>query len=84
MRWRVFGSLTFLVLAGCQSPGAGTVRPQLPPLPADLAAPCIDPGVEVGKTLVGEFARNRQALADCKRRHARTVSFYTNLRKGLQ
>ena len=69
-----------LALAGCQTTGAGLVSPQLPPLPSRLAADCRDPGVRQGKPVLGEFIRNRQALAECRGKHRDTVKFYNDLR----
>jgi hypothetical protein len=52
-------------------------------MPADLSLPCRDPGVRAGQPALGELARNRLALAECRHRHADAVAFYEDLRKGL-
>lgn len=70
-----------LLLAGCKT--SGSTPPILPPLPADLAVGCYDPGVRAGRSALTELARNRQALAECRRRHGETVTFYDDLRAGL-
>jgi hypothetical protein len=76
-----------LALAGC-----GTARgvdvieaplaeaPPVPPLPADLAVPCEDPGLTVGQDARSALARNRAALKTCIDRHGRTVQFYQDVR----
>ncbi len=84
--WKQFASLAaLLALAGCgdRLTGGNAVRPKLPALPASLSQPCADPGVRVGRTVEGEFARNRQALAACKRKQRDTVTFYNNARSRL-
>lgn len=81
MRSALFGSLA-LLLSGCATIG-GPVRPQLPPLPGGIATECRDPGVGAGRPVLSEFARNRQALAECRRKHRDTVRFYDGVRKGL-
>ena len=72
--------LTALLLAGCQTTGAGLVSPQDPPLSSRLAADCRDPGVRAGKPVLGELTRNRVALAECRQTHHDTVKFYNDLR----
>lgn len=81
--------LAALALAGC-----GTARgvdvieaplaeaPPIPPLPADLAVPCDDPGLSAGQDARSALARNRAALKVCIDRHGRTVSFYEDVRAG--
>jgi hypothetical protein len=71
-----------MTLAGCKTSGSPQ-SPMLPPLPADLAAGCADPGVRAGRSALTERARNRQALAECRRRHGDTVTFYDDLRTRL-
>jgi hypothetical protein len=83
-----FGRFLVLVgllgLAGCGSTGAaGTVRPQIPALPAHLGIACHDPGVTAGQPALVAVARNRQALAECKRRHRDTVAFTRDVRARL-
>ena len=73
--------LATLMLGGCAT--SSSVTPALPPLPADLAAGCADPGVRAGRSALTELARNRKALAECRRRHGDTVTFYDDLRDGL-
>lgn len=79
--------LAALALAGC-----GTARgvdvieaplaeaPGIPPLPADLAVPCEDPGLSVGQDARSALARHRSALKTCTDRHGRTVRFYEDVR----
>ncbi|MCV6603412.1 MAG: hypothetical protein OIF54_17920 [Cohaesibacter sp.] len=50
-------------------------------MPADLAAQCQDPGVKAGRDARRELARNRAALADCKKRHRDMVTFYGDVRQ---
>lgn len=83
-----FGSVLVVVmtigLAGCgTTSGAGTVKPNLPGIPGNLASACRDPGVRSGQPVLNEFARNRQALAECRRKHRDSVAFYDQLRAGL-
>lgn len=70
-------------LAGCFRSGWPDHRPnaQLPPLPGELAADCRDPGVRAGRPVLVEFARNRVALAECRRVHRDTVTFYEDIRR---
>jgi hypothetical protein len=70
-----------LGLAGCGGFGAeGTVRPEIAALPAHLGIACHDPGVAAGQPALAALARNRQALAECKRRHRDTVAFTRDVR----
>ncbi len=73
-----------MTLAGCGISGRGVVRPDLPVMPANLSAPCRDPGVTAGRPVLSEFARSRQALAECKRKQRDTVAFYSDLRERLR
>lgn len=78
-------TLVLLVaLAGCSTAnkGAGLLRPNLPELPGNLASSCTDPGVRAQPVQI-ELARNRQALATCKKRHRDLVRYYDRLRAGL-
>lgn len=72
-------------LAGCNSsPRAGILAgPSIPVLPGDLAQDCRDPGVRAGQPVINELVRNRQALSECRRRHADTVVFYDTMRANL-
>lgn len=73
-----------MMLAACQGSGSGLVKPQLPLLPANLSTPCRDPGVTAGRPVLSEFARSRQALAECRRKHRDLVAYYTDLRARLK
>lgn len=76
-------SLLAALLAGCLHSGRpGAIQSELPPLPGTLALDCHDPGVRADRPVLVEFAHNRLALADCRRRHRDTVSFYDDLRQG--
>jgi len=82
---RVFILIGLFVLVGCDPDkgGAGTVSPQIPALPAHLRIACHDPGVSSGQPALAALARNRQALAECKRRHRDTVAFTRDVRNRL-
>lgn len=70
-------------LAGCNTVAKHVpAQLTLPPLPADLREPCYDPGVDAGKPIVGEFAENRLARADCARRYDRVVHLYEDGREA--
>ena len=68
------------MLSAC-APSVSPPQLRLPPLPGDLATACRDPGVRAGKTMLGELARNRLALAECSKKHRDTVTFYGTLSK---
>ena len=70
-------------LAGCATSASRLVRPEIPALPGSLATACRDPGVTAGRTALAELARQRQALAECRRKHRDTVAFYDDLRRRL-
>lgn len=70
------------MLGGCKTSNDQKIA--LPVLPADLAALCKDPGVRAGRDARRELARNRAALADCKKRHRDTVQFYGDVRQGYE
>lgn len=46
-----------------------------------LAAPCSQPDVIPGQPVLSEFAKDRQALANCAARHRDTVTFYGGVRR---
>ena len=58
------------------------VRPSLPHLPANLAMPCLDPGI-ADDALVA-LVEHRQALAGCRRLHRDTVAFYRDVQRHLE
>ena len=68
-------------LGGCflTSPRDTTPELGLPPLPIDIAAACRDPGVKAGQPVVSEFAKNRAALASCRRGGLGNAAFYNDL-----
>lgn len=72
-----------LALGGCSifTPRPVPVPLTLPPMPHEIASPCRDPGVRAGQLGLGEFARNRLALAECSRKHRAAVSFYNRFRE---
>lgn len=73
-----------MTLIGCNpSSKAGRIKAgiNLPAMSAELKRKCIDPGVRAGKDIRIEFARNRQALANCRHKHRDTVIFYDKVRK---
>jgi len=79
--------LAALALGGCGAArGVDVIEaplaeaPPIPPLPADLAVACEDPGLSVGQDARSALARNREALKVCIDRHGRTVSFYHTVR----
>jgi hypothetical protein len=72
------------MLVACQGSGSGLVKPQLPVIPANLAVACRDPGVTAGRPVLSEFARNRQSLAECRRKHRDLVAYYNDLRARLK
>ncbi len=81
--------LGLTIIAGCaeqrvtiEAPLAEA--PRLPPLPADLAVPCPDPGVRVGQDARVALAHNRQALKVCISRHGQTVRFYNGVRDTMR
>lgn len=81
-RW-IAVSLLAASLAGCLRTGwTGAVSPELPPLPGSLSLDCRDPGVRPNRPVLGEFSRNRLALAECRRVHRDTVNFYNDVRRG--
>jgi len=55
----------------------------LPVLPSDLRQACADPGVRAGHDVRAELARNRYALAACKRKHAGMIDFYDDVRESF-
>lgn len=76
-----------MMLAACapsaEEIGAGLAVPSpLPPLSAEDAAPCPDPGVRAGQPALTELARNRVALAVCRDRHGRVVALYEDVAVG--
>lgn len=79
--------LAAVALAGCGTArGVDVVEaplaeaPPVPPLPADLAVECEDPGLSVGQDARSALARSRVALKTCIDRHGRTVRFYQDVR----
>lgn len=74
-----------MMLGGCATSGerviVAPVKP-LPEAPADLTEACPDPGVRAGKPALSELARNRVALAKCRDRHGRLVTFYRDVKRG--
>lgn len=55
---------------------------EMPPIRADLAVDCPDPGIRLGKQAKGELARNR-AWGQCERAKRRaTVKFYNDVRNS--
>lgn len=82
--------LTSVTLTACASGPTDLVEEPLaessviPPLPADLAVPCPDPGVRVGQDARVALAHNRAALKTCINRHGQVVRFYTNVRRATQ
>ena len=76
-----------MTLTACNSAKTLTEAPlaatsPLPPLPADLAVPCPDPGVHVGQDARVALARNRAALKTCINRHGQVVRWYGDVRKA--
>lgn len=75
-----------MMLAGCATSDDGapvlTVAAQPLQAPAELVAPCADPGVRAGQPALVELARNRQALAVCRDRHGQLVAFVHDVTEG--
>jgi hypothetical protein len=69
-----------IFVAGCSTSAEVpiVVATELPVMPADLAAPCRDPGV--AEDAVVGIAENRQALGECSRKNARKNRFYDSVR----
>jgi hypothetical protein len=53
-------------------------------MPQSTASPCKDPGVKADAPVLTEFAKNRLALAECKRKHANAVKFYDDMRRRVR
>jgi hypothetical protein len=53
-------------------------------MPQSTASPCKDPGVKADEPVLTEFAKNRLALAECKRKHANAVKFYNDMRRQVR
>lgn len=74
------------MLAACVSSGevppAAVADKPLPDAPAELVAPCPDPGVRAGQPALVELTRQRSALAVCRDRHGRLVQFYDDVTEG--
>ncbi len=74
-----------MTLAACATSGSRVAASvTLPPMPQSTASPCKDPGVKSGAPVLTEFAKNRLALAECKRKHANAVKFYDDIRRRVK
>lgn len=73
-----------MTLAACGTSGRVPVSVALPPMPQSTASPCKDPGVKADEPALTEFAKNRLALAECKRKHANAVRFYNDMRRQVR
>ena len=65
---------------------AVAVRPELPPVPDNLAQPCRDPGVRDVQTVAdatSAIADSRRFAACANRQHRDTIQFYEAVRDGL-
>ena len=81
----LFALLATMMLGGCATSGERVIvapAKPLPEAPAELAQTCPDPGVRAGKPALSELARNRVALAQCRDRHERLVTFYGEVKRG--
>jgi len=76
VRFAALAPFLMIFLSGCAR-SIEAISP-LPPLPVSLAAPCRMPAVK--RDAVRSLVDHRLALAECRRRHGRTVRFYRRLR----
>ncbi|MCH2165926.1 MAG: hypothetical protein MK098_14965 [Marinovum sp.] len=65
-----------------QLPSQDTTARIVPELSSEDARACYDPGVPDGVSALEIIADTRVALGDCKRRHARVVTQYNQI-KGV-
>lgn len=73
-----------MTLSACAPSGsAGRIKAgiNLPAMHTSLTKRCYDPGVREGKDARVELARNRRALATCRKRHRDTVRTYRRTKR---
>jgi hypothetical protein len=84
MSVRCASLILLVVLAGCQTTGAGgTVHPQLPDIPPEARAACARPTAHVGDDL-GVLAARWKATAVCEGgKRASIIVYYDTIKEGF-